>query len=103
MKRNFVFVYTILVSILFFLFSSCTDNSFITKGTINIKEGVAVNLAINYSTIQQNIQTRVVQSTETEYNVTSLYLFVFNSDGTIDSKGNATFSGGKYSESEGTA
>lgn len=103
MKRNFVFVYTILVSILFFLFSSCTDDSFITKGTINIKEGVAVNLAINYSTIQQNIQTRVVQSTETEYNVTSLYLFVFNSDGTIDSKGNATFTGGKYSDSEGTA
>lgn len=103
MKRNFVFIYTILVNILFFLFSSCTDDSFIAKGTINIKEGVAVNLVVNYSTTQQKKQTRVVQNTETEYNVTSLYLFVFNSDGTIDSKGNATFSGGKYSESEGTA
>lgn len=103
MKRNFVFIYTILVNILFFLFSSCTDDSFIAKGTINIKEGVAVNLVVNYSTTQQKKQTRVVQNTETEYNVTSLYLFVFNSDGTIDSKGNATFTGGKYSESEGTA
>lgn len=103
MKRNFVFIYTILVNILFFLFSSCTDDSFIAKGTINIKEGVAVNLVVNYSTTQQKKQTRVVQNTETEYNVTSLYLFVFNSDGTIDSKGNATFTGGKYSDSEGTA
>lgn len=103
MKRNFVFIYTILVNILFFLLSSCTDDSFIAKGTINIKEGIAVNLAFNYSTTQQKIQTRVVQNTETEYNVTSLYLFVFNSDGTIDSKGNATFTGGKYSDSEGTA
>lgn len=103
MKRNVVLENTILVGILLFLFSACTDDSFISKGTINIKEGVAVNLAFNYSTAQQKIQTRVVQNTETEYNVTSLYLFVFNSDGTIDSKGNAIFSGGKYSETEGTA
>lgn len=103
MKRNVVLENTILVGILLFLFSACTDDSFISKGTINIKEGVAVNLAFNYSTTQQKIQTRVVQDTETEYNVTSLYLFVFNSDGTIDSKGNAIFSGGKYSETEGTA
>lgn len=103
MKRNVVLVNTILVGILLFLFSACTDDSFISKGTINIKEGVAVNLVFNYSTAQQKIQTRVVQNTETEYNVTSLYLFVFNSDGTIDSKGNAIFSGGKYSETEGTA
>lgn len=103
MKRNVVLENTILVGILLFLFSACTDDSFISKGTINIKEGVAVNLAFNYSTTQQKIQTRVVQNTETEYNVTSLYLFVFNSDGTIDSKGNATFSGGKYSETTGTA
>lgn len=103
MKRNVVLENTILVGILLFLFSACTDDSFISKGTINIKEGVAVNLAFNYSTTQQKIQTRVVQNTETEYNVISLYLFVFNSDGTIDSKGNAIFSGGKYSETEGTA
>lgn len=103
MKRKVVLVNTILVGILLFLFSACTDDSFISKGTINIKEGVAVNLVFNYSTAQQKIQTRVVQNTETEYNVTSLYLFVFNSDGTIDSKGNAIFSGGKYSETEGTA
>lgn len=103
MKRKVVLVNTILVGILLFLFSACTDDSFISKGTINIKEGVAVNLVFNYSTAQQKIQTRVVQNTETEYNVTSLFLFVFNSDGTIDSKGNATFSGGKYSETTGTA
>ena len=103
MKRKVVLVNTILVGILLFLFSACTDDSFISKGTINIKEGIAVNLAFNYSTTQQKIQTRVVQNTETEYNVTSLFLFVFNSDGTIDSKGNATFSGGKYSETTGTA
>lgn len=102
MKRNFVFENTILIGILLFLFSACTDESFISKGTINIKEGVAVNLSFDYSTTQQKVQSRVVQSTETEYNVTSLYLFVFNSDGTIDAKGNVTFTGGKYSESEGT-
>ena len=73
MKRKVVLVNTILVGILLFLFSACTDDSFISKGTINIKEGVAVNLVFNYSTAQQKIQTRVVQNTETEYNVTSLY------------------------------
>lgn len=103
MKRNFVFENTILIGILLFLFSACTDDAFMSKGTLNIKEGVAVNLSLNYSTTQQKVQSRVVQSTETEYNVTSLYLFVFNSDGTIDAKGNVQFTGGKYSASEGTA
>lgn len=103
MKRNFVFENTILIGILLFLFSACTDDAFMSKGTLNIKEGVAVNLSLNYSTTQQKVQSRVVQNTETEYNVTSLYLFVFNSDGTIDAKGNVQFTGGKYSASEGTA
>lgn len=53
MKRKVVLVNTILVGILLFLFSACTDDSFISKSTINIKEGVAVNLVFNYSTAQQ--------------------------------------------------
>lgn len=103
MKSNFIFRNTILVGILLFLFSACSDDAFISKGTVNIKEGVAVNLSLSYSTTQQKVQSRVVQNTATEYNVSSIYLFVFNQDGTIDAKGNATFSGGKYSEGSGTA
>lgn len=103
MKSNFIFGNTILVGILLFLFSACSDDAFISKGTVNIKEGVAVNLSLSYSTTQQKVQSRVVQNTATEYNVSSIYLFVFNQDGTIDAKGNATFSGGKYSEGSGTA
>lgn len=103
MKSNFIFRNTILVGILLFLFSACSDDAFISKGTVNIKEGVAVNLSLSYSTTQQKVQSRVVQNTATEYNVSSIYLFVFNQDGTIDAKGNATFSGGKYSEGLGKA
>lgn len=82
--------------------SSCKDDALVENGSLNIEEGVPVNLTLGYNTKHQTIKSRVTQTVETEYHVNSIYLFVFNNDGTIDYQGEPTITGGSYDEAKGT-
>lgn len=82
-------------------FQACTDDDIVKSK--NIKEGVPVELKLNFSAGRQAVNSRAVQTNATEYNVAEIYLFVFNSDGSLDNKGIATISGGNYDNTAGTS
>ena len=80
MKR-FAKIYS-LCFILFVLIgvSACNDDLGVGRsGTV--KEGVPTTISLKFSTNSQSVQSRVEQPGETEYNVSSVYLFAFNSNG----------------------
>ena len=62
---------------------ACTDED-IVKESLSIVEGKPVEISLGFSAGKQSVQTRVEQEPETEAAVHSLYIFVFNSDGTLD-------------------
>lgn len=80
MKR-FAKIYS-LCFILFVLIgvSACNDDLGVGRsGTV--KEGIPTTISLKFSTNSQSVQSRVEQPGETEYNVSSVYLFAFNSNG----------------------
>lgn len=80
MKR-FAKIYS-LYFILFVLIgvSACNDDLGVGRsGTV--KEGIPTTISLKFSTNSQSVQSRVEQPGETEYNVSSVYLFAFNSNG----------------------
>jgi len=85
--KKLLYILAIVVSGLSSILTACSDEDMVKQNSLNIKEGVPVTVSIGFKTSEQKIQSRVEQSAETESNVSSLYIFVFNSDGSVDYKG----------------
>lgn len=78
--KQFAKIYSLcLILLILFGVSACNDDWGVRTG--NVKEGVPTTISLNFSTSSQTIQSRVEQPGETEYNVSSVYLFAFNSSG----------------------
>lgn len=78
--KQFAKIYSLcLILLILFGVSACNDDWGVRTG--NVKEGVPTTISLNFSTSSQTIQSRVEQPGETEYNVSSVYLFAFNSNG----------------------
>lgn len=78
--RQFAKIYSLcLILLILFGVSACNDDLGVGTGTV--KEGVPTTISLNFSTNSQTVQSRVEQPGETEYNVSSVYLFAFNSNG----------------------
>lgn len=78
--RQFAKIYSLcLILLILFGVSACNDDLGVGTGTV--KEGVPTTISLNFSTNSQTVQSRVEQPEETEYNVSSVYLFAFNSNG----------------------
>ena len=60
--------------------SGCQDNLEEFKD-LKVEEGIPVSISIDFSTVRQSVLTKVEQSPETEYNVSTIYLMAFNSRG----------------------
>ena len=78
--RQFAKIYSLcLILLILFGVSACNDDLGVGTGTV--KEGVPTTISLKFSTNSQTVQSRVEQPGETEYNVSSVYLFAFNSNG----------------------
>lgn len=78
--RQFAKIHSLcLILLILFGVSACNDDLGVGTGTV--KEGVPTTISLNLSTNSQTVQSRVEQPGETEYNVSSVYLFAFNSNG----------------------
>ncbi|WP_308762314.1 hypothetical protein [uncultured Bacteroides sp.] len=78
--RQFAKIYSLCLILLILCgVSACNDDLGVGTGTV--KEGVPTTISLNFSTNSQTVQSRVEQPGETEYNVSSVYLFAFNSNG----------------------
>ena len=78
--RQFAKIHSLcLILLILFGVSACNDDLGVGTGTV--KEGVPTTISLNFSTNSQTVQSRVEQPGETEYNVSSVYLFAFNSNG----------------------
>lgn len=90
--RQFAKIYSLcLILLILFGVSACNDDLGVGTGTV--KEGVPTTISLNFSTNSQTVQSRVEQPGETEYNVSSVYLFAFNSNG--DKTGGQAFNSQK--------
>ena len=70
------------------LLIACNDEEIVKQGSIQVEEGLSVSLtSLRFSTSDLNIQSRVEQSEATENQVSSLYIYVFNRDGSVDYQG----------------
>ena len=59
----------------------CKDDVLVNDNRDNVKAGIPVQISVNFSTVLEKVQSRVVQEPETEYNVSNIYLFAFNERG----------------------
>lgn len=90
--KQFAKIYSLcLILLILFGVSACNDDLGVGTGTV--KEGVPTTISLNFSTNSQTVQSRVEQPGETEYNVSSVYLFAFNSNG--DKTGGQAFNSQK--------
>lgn len=90
--RQFAKIHSLcLILLILFGVSACNDDLGVGTGTV--KEGVPTTISLNFSTNSQTVQSRVEQPGETEYNVSSVYLFAFNSNG--DKTGGQAFNSQK--------
>lgn len=84
MKQNFTYCYIACLCAALF-FSACADDWDVRRGHV-IQEGVPVTVSLDFGVSASKVVTRAAQSDEAEQTVNRLYLFVFNSDGSLDSK-----------------
>lgn len=63
---------------------SCMDEDIIKQSNHDIEEGVPVNVALDFNVGASKVVTREASSATAEQTVNKLYVFVFNSDGTLD-------------------
>lgn len=90
--KQFAKIYSLcLILLILFGVSACNDDWGVRTG--NVKEGVPTTISLKFSTNSQTVQSRVEQPGETEYNVSSVYLFAFNSNG--DKTGGQAFNSQK--------
>lgn len=63
---------------------SCIDEDIIKQSNHDIKEGIPVNVALDFNVGASKVVTREASSDVAEQTVNTLYVFVFNSDGSLD-------------------
>lgn len=78
-------IYLLCVVALIAFLPSCTDDLGMS-GSRNIKEGEPVKLSLNFNVGKSQQVTREASSATAEQTVNTLYVFVFNSDGSLDNK-----------------
>lgn len=83
MKR-FIKYYMLSLLVAFFNIA-CTDD-LIVRNEENIREGVSVTVSLDFGVSTSKIVTRFAANEEIEQTVNRIYLFVFNSDGSLDNK-----------------
>lgn len=64
---------------------SCTDE-WLTQDGSGIREGVPVTVSLDLGVSSSKIVSRAAEKPETERTVNSVYIFAFNSDGSLDNK-----------------
>lgn len=96
MKRIYYMICSCILLATTLLSTACTDEAIVKQSSQNIKEGVPVELKLDFTTGQHTVVSRYTQDAETEYHVSTIYLLVFNTDGTIDTQNVATITGGDY-------
>lgn len=84
--KKLLYIMTSVVLGLSLLFTSCTDDDIVKQNSLKVKEGVPVIVSLDFSSAKQQKQSRVEQTEETESNISSLYIYVFNNDGSVDYK-----------------
>lgn len=77
--------YYILSLLVAFLNIACTDD-LIVRNEENIREGVSVTVSLDFGVSTSEIVTRAAANEDIERTVNRIYLFVFNSDGSLDNK-----------------
>lgn len=82
-----ILIYAILFWGLVLTMSSCTDTFLQQHTSVEIKEGIEVDVNINFGVSSLvEIASRSSLTDEREQTLSGLYLFIFNSDGTLDNK-----------------
>ena len=84
MKQNFTYCYIACLCAALFL-SACADDWDVRRGHV-IQEGVPVTVSLDFGVSASKVVTRAAESEETERTVNRVYVFAFNSDGSLDNK-----------------
>ena len=84
MKQNFTYCYIACLCAALFL-SACADDWDVRRGHV-IQEGVPVTVSLDFGVSASKVVTRAAESGETERTVNRVYVFAFNSDGSLDNK-----------------
>ena len=83
MKQNFTYYMICLWAML--AASACTDDWAMQRNNV-IQEGIPVTISLDFGVSASKVVTRAAQSDEAEQTINRLYLFAFNSDGSLDSR-----------------
>ena len=67
------------------LLSSCIKEELVSPFK-TVKEGIPVNMKLEYKVDMERVVTRAAQSSEDEYRVTNLYVFIFDSQGNVHAR-----------------
>lgn len=70
-----------LMLIVFIGLTGCKDDALVEGNAGQVEEGIPTTVSINFSTTPQKKLSRAEQTPETEYNVSTIYLFAFNARG----------------------
>lgn len=84
MKQNFTYYCIACLCAALFL-SACADDWDVRRGHV-IQEGVPVTVSLDFGVSASKVVTRAAESGETERTVNRVYVFAFNSDGSLDNK-----------------
>lgn len=84
MKQNFTYYCIACLCAALFL-SACADDWDVRRGHV-IQEGVPVTVSLDFGVSASKVVTRAAESEETERTVNRVYVFAFNSDGSLDNK-----------------
>lgn len=84
MKQNFTYYCIACLCAALFL-SACADDWDVRRGHV-IQEGVPVTVSLDFGVSASKVVTRAAESVETEQTVNRVYVFAFNSDGSLDNK-----------------
>lgn len=69
------------IVIAFIGLSGCKDDALVEGNAGQVEEGIPVTVSVNFFTTPQKTLSRAEQTPETEYNVSTIYLFAFNARG----------------------
>ena len=67
------------------LLSSCIKEELVSPFK-TVKEGIPVNMKLEYKVDMERVVTRAAQSSDDEYRVTNLYVFIFDSQGNVHAR-----------------
>lgn len=81
MKKMKLFYIAVAVSLL----SSCIKEE-LESPFKTVKEGMPVNMKLEYNVDMERVVTRAAQSSDNEYRVTNLYVFIFDSQGDVHAR-----------------